>query len=286
MEPNPPQPSQKPESSGSKHQRGSSAMSPLVLRIYDSIFTSISPSLRPLIQTIFQHSASRGLARLLAAITISHILRFAFPQLLFFWPHALAEMKLARSSPHFHLQSSVAFSWAGFAAWSLCALGLRRATATAREGMRRDAAGDGWCVLFLVLGTLSLEGAYVQTCWCGAQLWAYYALFRSGEAEHAFLEAFLAENSWRVMAQLGLLVGWLVHGVFPALRSVLTERSWLRGAAYAVTVYVTVKAVKKSNKYFLLLEMMDVWVMAAWLALGTCVAGMDRLRKRAKMEFY
>lgn len=260
-------------------------MSPLVLRIYDSIFTSISPSLRPLIQTIFQHSASRGLARLLAAITISHILRFAFPQLLFFWPHALAEMKLARSSPHYHLQSSVAFSWAGFAAWSLCALGLKRAKATAREGMRRDATGDGWCVLFLVLGVLSLEGAYVQTCWCGAQLWAYYALFRSGEAEHAFLETFLAESSWRVMAQLGLLVGWLVNGVFPALRSVVTERSWLRGAAYAVTVYGTVKAVRKSNKYFLLLEMMDVWVMAAWLALGTGVAGMERLRKRANIKF-
>lgn len=189
-------------------------------------------------------------------------------------------MKLAKSSPHYYLVSSTYFSWMGFAVWSLYALGVKKLREMAREGMRRDNLGDGWCVLYLVLGIVSLEGAFVQFCWTGAQVYAYYALFRGGKPEHDFLETFMQEYNWRVMAQLGSVVEWLVHGVYPEGRDVVTRKRWLAGAGYVGVVSGTLYMVRYSNKYFVLLEMLNVWVMAGWMTVALVGVGMERLRRR------
>lgn len=148
--------------------------------------------------------------------------------------------------------------------------------------MSRDTLGDGWCILYLTLGMLALEGAYIQTCWAGAQLYAYYTLFRGTQAENTFLETFLLKYKWKIMVQLGLLTEWLILGILPEVRNVIGRRRWVAGVGYLMVVMGTLYGVRYSNKYFVLLEMMDVWIVGGKLGGMMGVVWMDVLRRRLR----
>lgn len=122
-----------------------------------------------------------------------------------------------------------------------------------------------------------LEGAYVRTFCTGAQLYAYGALFAGGTAEHDFLERFLREKAAPITAQLGLVVEWIAHVVLPTLARGLGGR-WALLVGHGAVCGTTAYLVRYSNKYFLALEMSDVFITFGWMALGVTFVGMEALR--------
>ncbi|KFA48214.1 hypothetical protein S40293_11180 [Stachybotrys chartarum IBT 40293] len=101
---------------------------------------------------------------IVAAVLVNHIRRVLAPWFgQFVWRHALEYMKLARSSPHYHLDISLDYEWRGvlyFVAQQY-ALSLTRRVLT--EKLARDARGTGGSgegVRGLVLG----GGADVCVC--------------------------------------------------------------------------------------------------------------------------
>ena len=190
-------------------------------------------------------------------------------------------MKLARSSPHHFLATSVSsFSWSWLAAWTVITVyGQPRARLLLRRAAIRDVKGDVWAVLYVFAVLAWLESRYVQTCWMGAQLYAHASLLwralgNDGQAEWEFLETLLAEQGARVTIQVGLVVALLIHDIAPTLGRGL-RGAWAVTFVGGLVAGVTVYLVRYSNKYFLLLEMSDLLVTFGWAVLGVAYVGLE-----------
>ncbi|CAG9936837.1 unnamed protein product [Clonostachys rosea f. rosea IK726] len=186
-------------------------------------------SVAALRRSLVAHGRGHGAVCLVVAITLNHMRRLLLPSATqFFWPHALADMKLARSSPHRLLeQSVVSFDWLPLAAWAVLAYLL--------------------AMLPSLLGQLRL----------------------------------LEEQSARATAVLVLVALGLHFRVLPVAQQAV------RGHWPGVLVYLgmgagTAYMVRYSNKFFILLELADMWITLAWFGGAFVLHGMEVLRRRVE----
>ncbi|CAH0015227.1 unnamed protein product [Clonostachys rhizophaga] len=250
-------------------------------------------SVAALRRSLVAHGRSHGAVCLVVAITLNHMRRLLFPAATqFFWPHALADMKLARSSPHRLLeQSVVSFDWLPFVAWAVFTYLLAMLPAllgqlvTAHCGRGSSRATAAACIVAYVAASLAwAEHAYVQSCWTLAQLYACWRLVsRGGDAERAFLQKLLEEQSARATAVLGLVALGLHFRVLPVAQQAV------RGHWPGVLVYLgmgvgTAYMVRYSNKFFILLELADMWITLAWFGGAFVLHGMEVLRRRVEAD--
>ncbi|CAG9982639.1 unnamed protein product [Clonostachys byssicola] len=250
-------------------------------------------SVASLRSSLLAHGRGHGAVCLAVAITLNHMRRLLLPSATqFFWPHALADMKLARSSPHGLLEQSVAsFDWLPLAAWAVTAYLLamlpsllgQLVTAHCGRGSSRGTAAA--CIVAYVAASLAwAEHAYVQSCWTLAQVYACWRLVsRGGDAERAFLQRLLEEQSARATAVLGLVALGLHFRVLPVAQQAV------RGHWPGVLVYLgmgagTAYMVRYSNKFFILLELADMWITLAWFGGAFVLHGMEVLRRRVEDE--
>lgn len=269
-----------------KHRKAHVAGQAPVVRLWDNIILGLTdPAYSdPVRASLFEHGASRAAIRILVAVVLNHIRRVLVPWLgQFLWHHAVADLRAARSSPGQYLEGATTYGWLPFAAWMVSASALPRVRGFLRRAALHDGTGDGWAVLYLATGLITLEAAYTRTCWTFAQLYAYAALFAGGVPEHDLLERTLTERPAKITAQLGLVLGWLVYAVLPVIATGLEGR-WARlvghGAVWGGTAYV----VKHSDRFFLALEMSDVLVTLTWMVCGMVFAGMEALGAKSRSD--
>ncbi|CAH0048506.1 unnamed protein product [Clonostachys solani] len=254
-------------------------------------------SVAALRRSLAAHGRGHGAVCLLVAITLNHVRRVLAPSATqFFWPHALADMKLARSSPHRLLEQSVSFDWAPLAAWAAAAYFLATLPAllgqlvTAHCGRRGEEnsssrATAAACIVAYVAASLAwAEHAYVQSCWTLAQLYACWRLVsRGGEAERAFLQRLLEEQSARATAVLGLVALGLHFRVLPVAQQAM-KGHWPGVLVYLGMAAGTAYMVRYSNKFFILLELSDMWITLAWFGGAFVLHGMEVLRRRVEVD--
>lgn len=250
-------------------------------------------SVAALRRSLVAHGRGHGAVCLVVAITLNHMRRLLLPSATqFFWPHALADMKLARSSPHRLLeQSVVSFDWLPLAAWAVLAYLLamlpsllgQLVNAHCGRGGSSSRATAAACIVAYVAASLAwAEHAYVQSCWTLAQLYACWRLVsRGGDAERAFLQRLLEEQSARATAVLVLVALGLHFRVLPVAQQAV------RGHWPGVLVYLgmgagTAYMVRYSNKFFILLELADMWITLAWFGGAFVLHGMEVLRRRVE----
>ncbi|KAJ6440705.1 hypothetical protein O9K51_06495 [Purpureocillium lavendulum] len=281
-------------------------------------------------------------AVVLAAVLLNHIRRVLAPWLgQFVWRHPFETMKLARSSPCYMLEASVAAAdddgqpsswWWAVVRWGLqvrllSALrevlmrkmrasaaaehhGSRAATTTTGVDDDGDtasaaAAGEGSAlddvlfdacrIVYLATSIALLEGAYAETCWAVAHI---YALLRTttsllpgdsvmdAATSRAFvLNDVLAAHWPRAVFQACLLAQWAARTLLPttawmAARAAARVDVYTPAAAYALWAG-TALLVRKSNKYFMLLEMSGMLVTFGWMALGLGVVAVWKAEQLA-----
>ncbi|KAG5965054.1 hypothetical protein E4U56_001926 [Claviceps arundinis] len=253
-------------------------------------------------RTIFQVLSAVSPTVVLSAVIINHIRRLLVPFLgHFLFPHAIATMKLARSSPHLLLQETCSFSWTSLCTWLLSTYALHMARqafllrALSHEPehaprsryppqkQRKQSKGRVLCrVAFLVLEMTHVETVYVATCWAASYL---YALLCSGTLGVAILA-----KGWPCsVVPLALLGNWTRLRLIPFARdtrdAVLLGGAGKRGEwasralVHGLVWGATVQMVRFSNRLFLVLELSDMFVTWGWMVLGLagCLVGWDRV---------
>lgn len=257
--------------------------------VWDGLLDDLcgADSLPGIRDALFRHGYGYALGCLVVAVIVNHVRRILTPWLGgFLAPHAVADMKLARSAPHHFVAQSLEapWAWAWLFGWMGIMYVLRAAwdplteMAARKEASRRD--GAPWMVLWLVLALLWAEHAYVHSCWAAAQIYAHGVLTLQGtEAEQAFLQTLLEKHTARATVQLGFVVGGLHHWLVPMVMKPLRGR-WAAAAVYVCVVGGTAHLVRYSNYYFVLLEMSDMLVTFGWFVFGLGVVGMEVWRGR------
>ncbi|UNI16040.1 hypothetical protein JDV02_002516 [Purpureocillium takamizusanense] len=172
------------------------------------------------------------------------------------------------------------------------------------QGSRADEMLFDVCrIVYLATSMAILEGAYAESCWAAAHIYALVrtttppprllpspllALIPTGlllplntadaAAARAYVLDALASHRLASIFQACLLAHWAVATLLPTTAWVVVAavRGALRGsggdvytpaAAYALWAG-TALLVRKSNKYFIVLEMSEMLVTFGWLALG------------------
>ncbi|KAG6318738.1 hypothetical protein E4U44_007679 [Claviceps purpurea] len=233
------------------------------------------------LRTIFRVLSAASPTVILSAIIVNHIRRLLVPFLgHFLFPHAVATMKLARSSPHLLLQKICCFSWTSLCIWLLgtYVLHIARQAFLLRalshepehaprgseppQKRRKQSKGRVLCrVAYLVLEMTHVETVYVETCWAASYL---YALLCSGTLGVAILA-----KGWPCsVVPLALLGNWTRLRLMPFVRD--TRHAVLLGGAgkrgewasralvHGLVWGATVQMVRFSNRLFLVLELSDM----------------------------
>ncbi|KAG6204188.1 hypothetical protein E4U35_003588 [Claviceps purpurea] len=243
------------------------------------------------LRTIFRVLSAASPTVILSAIIVNHIRRLLVPFLgHFIFPHAVATMKLARSSPHLLLQKICCFSWTSLCIWLLGTYALHMArqafllralshepehaprSSESPQKRRKQSKGRVLCrVAYLVLEMTHVETVYVETCWAASYL---YALLCSGTLGVAILA-----KGWPCsVVPLALLGNWTRLRLMPFVRD--TRHAALLGDAdkrgewasralvHGLVWGATVQMVRFSNRLFLVLELSDMFVTWGWMMLG------------------
>lgn len=254
-----------------------------------------------IVQTSILRNGHRGaVAYILIAVLVNHIRRILTPWLgQFVWYHALGSMKLAKSAPHYFLETSLSYDfisvlwWVGqMYVWSAVRQLVVRRIAydeQARRFQEELAQKDGKSPLkrrkkqlemdmdFYRVGCLALtladvERAYTETCWVGAHIYAILRILRNGSPEELLFTTRLFHSKWlHVPLLVGLFLHWVFFVALPniwrAIR-VAGKGNLLPLSVYMAVVYGTVYLVRYSNKYFVLLEMSDMVITFNWMGIG------------------
>ncbi|KAI9155438.1 hypothetical protein HJFPF1_08021 [Paramyrothecium foliicola] len=263
-------------------------------------------SYRSIQKFIFREGYRAGAAYIVTAVLLNHIRRILTPWLgQFLWYHAVSNMKLARSSPHYFLHTSTGYGWWAVVQWamqagllSLCRsaleadiVGLERAmlreeerSVQAADGERRklvmqkkkrrrpDVVADAKRVLYLWLLLTDIERSYAEACWAGAHIYAVAKILSKDKyAERAYTMRLLVERWERIPPIAMLLWRWLCGTALPnAARAMggLRTGYLVPVLVHGLVWYTTAYLVRYSNKYFVLLEMSDMWVTSGWMVVG------------------
>ncbi|KAG5946776.1 hypothetical protein E4U59_002967 [Claviceps monticola] len=240
---------------------------------------------------------------IISAIIVNHTRRLLvlFPGH-FLFPHAVATMKLARSSPHLLLQKTCSCpSWTGLCIWLLGTYALHMArqafllralyhepehapqSSESPQKQRKQSKGRVLCrVAYLVLEMTHAETVYVETCWAASYL---YALLCSSTLGVAILA-----KGWPCsVVPLALLGNWTRLRLVPFVRdtghAVLLggagkREEWVsRALVHGLVWGATVQMVRFSNRLYLVLELSDMFVTWGWMVLGLAgwLMGWDRV---------
>ncbi|KAG6047804.1 hypothetical protein E4U39_008033 [Claviceps sp. Clav50 group G5] len=254
-------------------------------------------------RTIFQVLSGASPTEILSAVIVNHARRLLLPFIgHFLFPHAIATMKLARSTPHLLLQETCSFfSWTSLWIWLLGTYVLhmaRRAflllalsheaehapwSSEPPQKQRKQSKCQVLCrVAYLVLEMTHVETIYVETCWAASYL---YALLCSGTLGVAILA-----KGWPCsVVPLALLGNWTRLRLMPFVRDTRhvvllggpgKRGEWAsRALVHGLVWGVTVQMVRFSNRLFLVLELSDMFVTWGWmvLGLGGWLMGWDRV---------
>ncbi|EXV04594.1 hypothetical protein X797_002275 [Metarhizium robertsii] len=245
---------------------------------------------------IFRNGPFGAVLFVLAATLANHVRRVLVPWLgQFIWWHAIENMKLARSSPHYFVEESLSFTWSEVLFWVCCTVigcfvltgiqnGLVSEEGTsshqkdtsstpllALDGEREVALGihDMLC---MAMSLTLMEGYYTQACFSAAYMYALSRLVVYGGAvERAFLWSCISERWLHAVFQCGLVLYWAYVHFLPTARSIARATGagkpamgMVHGIIWGGTAYL----VRYSNKYFLFLELSDMLVTLGWMALG------------------
>lgn len=234
--------------------------------------------------SLLQRGYGGAAACVAVAVVANHIRRVLVPWVGHsVWRHAVTDMKLARSAPHALLEASLLeFCWTEVGRWAgqRAALSLARAVMVRRDADTRwqlaqfdeskgERASDVSCVLRLLTGLTRLEGQYTESCWAIAHIYATTRLLLSARpCDGNFLRHLVLESTprARLALQAVLLLRWLCGRLTAMKRR--PRRVLLAGCACGVG---TVHVLRNSGRYFILLEMSDMLVTFAWMALGIVV---------------
>lgn len=246
--------------------------------------------------------------QILAAVILNHVRRVLVPWLgQFIWWHAVENMKFARSSPHYFLESSSSFTWREVLFWmtGILAVSLSRKavwrTLVKMEAVthdetdeslkqRRNKPGNedvklGICtILYLAMSLTKMEMRYTQTSFSAAYIYGILRLVMYGSAaEKAFLYNCLYERWLHATFQCCLVLYWAYRCFLPTTGQVISATAAgqpAMGVFHCIIWGGTAYLVRYSNKYFILLELSDMLVTFGWMVLGVS------LLLSLKMEVY
>lgn len=237
--------------------------------------------MRNIYHAFFQHGYCHAMMCMVVAVLVNHIRRVLTPWLGgFFILEIVADMKMARSVPHYFVQQSLGFPWQWFFVW----LGISYILQTAMEPLAEAAAvktrGPVWRILWLTLTIAGAEHAYAHACWTAAHIYAHGTLILyGGSEEQGFMQSLLDANPVRAAVLLGLVV-WGLHHYLVPMATKMPRGRWAAGVLYALISLVTARVVRYSNYYFIALEVSDMLGTFCWFGVGLVVVCVEALRDR------
>ncbi|RDA90780.1 hypothetical protein CP533_3621 [Ophiocordyceps camponoti-saundersi (nom. inval.)] len=238
-------------------------------------------------------TTGRRLGIVTAAVTANHVRRMLAPWLgQFPRRHPIEAMKLARWSPHGHLEASlVDVSWPAAILWLFQQVIVSEmlssfATAARRSSSSRSSASSMPTTIFrrrrgkaltkadahrllLLLASLTLaESRYAETCWAVALVASTGRLLLFGDRlERDFARRLVGDHPARAALLACLVLRWLRAVALPHVAWLVATLRSLRVMLPTVACCVgagTVHLVRYSNRYFLVIEMSDMLVTWAW----------------------
>ena len=242
-----------------------------------------SPSISSFVSlrsALFDRGSLSALRCILLAVLTNHARRRLFTPILggtFFFPHCIADLQLARSSPYDLITASLEFNWLPLFAWAAVTSVRGMIGELLREAAAAASEGKVWMVLWMAEGFVRAEYVFVQSCWTVAMIYAFGELLLRGSAEE--YEFLVSLKSPKAVAQLALIIDGVHHCLIPMAVNLLCGR-W---AAVFVVLGLglgTEYLVEHSKDYGFVLEMSDALVTFAWIVFGMTIVGMEILRKR------
>lgn len=249
-------------------------------------------------RAIFRNGSVCAGLYVLAAILVNHVRRMLLPWLgQFIWLHSIENMKFAKSSPHYFVEASSYIDWREVWFWicqSLIGYFIRgeignrlvlmeRESCRPREGPsklngsitnRFDAQKKTmgiFTILYLAMSLNLIESYYTQACFSAAYIYAISRLLRGGNDETAFLFDVLHRNWLGATFQAVLVPYWVCQRFMPCALQTIRAAATGRLALPVFHVVLwggTAYLVRYSNKYFIFLELSDMFVTFGWMLLG------------------
>ncbi|PHH71272.1 hypothetical protein CDD80_5396 [Ophiocordyceps camponoti-rufipedis] len=231
-------------------------------------------------------SVGRRLSIVVIAVLINHVRRVLTPWLgQFLCLHPVEAMKLARWSPHGHLEASlVEIRWPAVA-WWLCRQGVEYELL--RYLMTRSRlAADAHGVLLVVASLALVERCYAETCWAVALVSSTLRLLLFGDRpERDLVRRLVGAHPARAALLACLVLRWIravalpyatwLAASFRSLDLMLPVATWCVAAA-------TAHLVRYSSRYFLAIEMSDMLITLGWMTVLSVLAASHELgRKRS-----
>ncbi|PFH58652.1 hypothetical protein XA68_13421 [Ophiocordyceps unilateralis] len=240
-------------------------------------------------------SPGRRLGIVVVAVVANHVRRVLVPWLgQFLWHHPVDVMKLARWSPHGHLEATlVDVFWPAVAFW-VCQQGiesklLRYTIARSRLAADADkcaasgkktqgrghlrralAVADGYRALLLLAALTLAERCFAETCWAVALVSSTLRLLLAGgRPERDLVRRLLCANPARATLLACLIIQWISTVALPYtawLASSLRTLDLMLPAATWCVAAATAHMVRYSSRYFLAIEMSDMLVTLGWMA--------------------
>lgn len=216
-------------------------------------------------QLSYQHCA----ACIIFAVCIHQIRRVLIPWYgQFLFDPAFSGLKFAKSSPHFYFEAQILsqpLDWPGACCFAIqphpiLVSQLHRMT---KSYVRLTILGaDLRAFILLIVRLAQMEYAFTQTAWAFAQVYALVRVLTSKDAKTIYFIYQIVQDNWGKSIIQALLVVYVFQScIIPAARqpsAVLYATTWA-GVAYLV---------KYSNKYFVLVEMSDVFITYALMIGG------------------
>lgn len=277
---------------GSRRRNGSSIFVGPLFDIYQGLLTTenIYPAIRAF---LLADGYAAAWGKLVAAVLVNHLRRFAIPWLLQpLFGNALETMKVARSSPYFLLEETLRvplsrvvvwavvqtvywYAWTGLHSFCLSFEILVARRDATKRALKDKIVGDVCMVLLLASAVMYAEYIYSETAWAVSMLVAAANVVLYGEVEgRRMLVRLPMESGGALFIAMFLLA--LVRFRLGKWWEMLGPREGRMPLILYVFVggvgYATYHLVRYSNYYFIVLEMRDMLITWLWLVLATATA--------------